>query len=188
MRFAVLASTISSLSGLALLGHAALAPLSAQAQAKTSLRVAYVDMQAAILQTEEGKPAKTKIEKEAETKKKELVAQEAELKKLDEEFESQKGVLSEDVKATKMKDFQAKLASLRGAQMNFQQEVRQKEMQETQKIFQNISGIIDDVAKKKGYDFVFERSAGALLYAAKIDDLTGEVVTQYNQRHKVSKK
>ena len=168
-------------------------PQVASAQSKSGgglagVKVAYVDMQSAILQTEEGKNAKSKIEKEAEAKKKDLLGQQNDLKKLDDELQAQSAVLSEDAKSTKQKEFQNKLANLQKAQMNFEQEVRQKEMQETQKIFQNLSDIINEVAKKKGYDMVFERGSGALLYASKIDDLTAEVVNQYNVRHKVSKK
>ena len=160
----------------------------AQSKAGVGLRMAYVDMQRAILETEEGKNAKSKIEKEAEAKKKDLLGQQNDLKKLDDELQAQSAVLSEDAKSAKQKEFQNKLTNLQKAQMGFEQDVRAKEMQETQKIFQNISDIISEVAKKKGYDMVFERGSGALLYAAKIDDLTTEVVSQYNLRHKVSKK
>lgn len=151
-------------------------------------KLAFVDMQAAILQTEEGKNAKAKIEKDAEAKRADILNQEKELKKLDDEFQAQQAVLSEDAKRTKQTEFQQKFQKLQGARMQFEQEVRQREMQETQKIFQNLTGVIDEVAKKKGYDMVFERGAGALLYAARIDDITSEVVSTYNNKHKVSKK
>lgn len=165
----------------------AAAPFAAQAQKLSGLRLGYVDMQAAILQTEEGKAAKSKIEKEAEDKRKDLLNQQGELKKLDEEMQAQSAVLSEEVKVTKQKELQTKYQGFRNAQMAFEQEVRQKEMQETQKIFQNLSKVIDDVAKKKNLDLVFERGAGALLYASKIEDITPEVVSAYNSKHKVKK-
>lgn len=165
------------------------APAPKSGGAASSLgKLAFVDMQAAILQTEEGKNAKAKIEKEAEAKRADILNQEKELKKLDDEFQAQQAVLSDDAKRTKQGEFQQKFQKLQGARMQFEQEVRQKEMQETQKIFQNLTGVIDEVAKRKGYDMVFERGAGALLYAAKIDDITAEVVAQYNNKHKASKK
>ena len=55
---------------------------------------------------------------------------------------------------------------------------------EMQKILQNLAVVIEDVAKKKSYDLVFERGSGALLYASKIDDITDEVVKGYNAKHK----
>ena len=159
-----------------------------KSSAGNGFKPAFVDMQSAILQTEEGKLAKGKIEKEAEAKRQEILNQEKDLKKLDDEFQAQSSVLSEEAKRNKQTEFQAKLQKLQAARLGFEQEVRQKEMQETQKIFQNLTSIIDEVAKKKGYDMVFERGAGAVLYAAKIDDLTGEIVSLYNSRHKVSAK
>ena len=107
-------------------------------QSTGSFRAAFVDMQSAILQTEEGKQAKAKIEKEAESKRQDILNQEKELKKLDDEFQAQSGVLSEEAKRNKQTEFQTKLQKLQAARLGFEQEVRQKEMQETQKILPSI--------------------------------------------------
>ena len=156
-------------------------------ETKAAAKTAWVDMQAAILQTEEGKAAKARIEKEAEGKRNTLLSQQQELKKLDDEFQEKQAVLSEADKVAKTRDFQSKLQKLREAQMGFEQEVRGKEMKETQKIFQNLAEIVEEIAKKKGYEMIFERNAGALLYAARIDDITAEAVQMYNQKYKVKK-
>lgn len=150
--------------------------------------IAYLDMQSAILQTEEGKAAKGKIEKEAEEKRNSLVSQQNELKKLDEELQAQSGILSEDAKATKQRDFQSKVQNFRTAQMSFEQEVRGKEMQETQKIYQKLIQVVNEVAKKRNVDLVFERGAGALLYASSAEDITKEVTEAYNKKYKASAK
>ncbi len=168
-------------------GSPVFAESKAQKSGLSGVKVAFIDMQQAILQTEEGKIAKTKIEKEAESKKKDLERQQDELKKMNDEFLKQQSVLSDEAKGTKQKDFQIKVQALQNAQMAFQQEVREKEQAETGKIFRNLSGVIDEIAKKKGYDLVFERGAGALLYASKIDDITTDVVASYNSRFKVTK-
>jgi len=65
--------------------------------------------------------------------------------------------------------------------------VRQKEMQETQKIFQNLSGLVEEYAKKNSFDLVFEKGAGAVLYVAHGSDITADIVGLYNQRYKVKK-
>lgn len=144
--------------------------------------VAMVDMQAAILQTEEGKSAKVKIEKEAQSKRDALIKQQEDLNTLGQEFQSQQGVLSDESKLERQKEIQSKMQALRTAQISFEQEVRRKEMEETQKIIESLQKIIDEMARKKGYDFVFERNSGALLYAPSVDDITAEVVKAYNSR------
>ncbi|NBO37393.1 OmpH family outer membrane protein [bacterium] len=150
-------------------------------------RVALIDFQVAILQTEEGKAAKAKIEKELDSRKKELLTQQTELKKMEDDFEAKRSVLSEDEKGARTRDLQAKLMAFQRSQMALEQEVRQKEMQETQKIFQNLSGLVEEYAKKNSFDLVFEKGAGAVLYVAHGSDITADIVGLYNQRYKVKK-
>jgi outer membrane protein len=162
-------------------------PAGGTVKAATANRVALIDFQVAILQTEEGKAAKAKIEKEVEARKKELLAQQQELKKLEDDFEAKRAVLSEDEKNKSARDLQAKFMGFQRSQMNLDQEVRQKEMQETQKIFQKLSVLVEEYAKKHNFDLVFEKGAGAVLYIAQNSDITGDIVTLYNARHKVKK-
>jgi outer membrane protein len=164
------------------------AALSLSSMAFAQQKLAWLDMQAVILKTEEGKTARAKIEKEAEAKKKDLMKEQAELKKMDEDFQAQMGVLSDDAKMAKQKEFQAKYVGFQNSQMNLEKDIRAKEAKETQKIIENLQVLISDLAKKKGYDMVFERSAGAVLYANKVEDISEEVVNAYNSKFKVSKK
>jgi outer membrane protein len=150
-------------------------------------RVALIDFQVAILQTEEGKSAKAKIEKELDSRKKELLSQQAELKKMEDDFEAKRSVLTEEDKASRTRELQGKLMAFQRSQMALEQEVRQKEMQETQKIFQNLSVLVEEYAKKNSFDLVFEKGAGAVLYVARGSDITADIVNLYNQRHKVKK-
>jgi outer membrane protein len=151
---------------------------------KGGLVLALVDMQSAILKTEDGRAAKVRIEKEAQSKRAELLSQQEELNKMGQEFQAQQSVLSSASQMEKQREIQMKFQSLRSSEMNFEQEMRRKEMEETHKIIQNLQKIIDEIAKMKGYDLVFERGAGALLYAADYKDITADVVEIYNSRHK----
>jgi outer membrane protein len=154
----------------------------APAAASVKLSIAVIDMQKAILQTEEGKAAKVKIEKDAQSKRDALIKQQDDLNALGQEFQSQQSVLSDESKLERQKEIQSKMQALRTAQISFEQEVRRKEMEETQKIIESLQKIIDEMSRKKGYDFVFERNAGALLYAPSVEDITDEVVKLYNGR------
>lgn len=167
--------------------HCALAAPAVAKPGVNATRVALIDFQVAILQTEEGKAAKAKIEKELDSRKKELLEQQSELKKMEDDFEAKRSVLTEEDKSSKTRELQGKLMAFQRSQMALEQEVRQKEMQETQKIFQNLSTLVEEYAKKNNFDLVFEKGAGAVLYVARGSDITSEIVTLYNQRHKVKK-
>ena len=76
------------IAGFVVVGILLAQPVSAFSQGKVEaaksmagLKVAVVDIQSAILQTEQGKIAKSNIEKEAEDKRKELLNQQNDLKK-----------------------------------------------------------------------------------------------------------
>lgn len=165
--------------------HALAAP--AAKSGTSANRVALIDFQVAILQTEEGRAAKARIEKDVDSRKKELLTQQQELKKLEDDFEAKRSVLSEDEKGTRTRDLQAKYMSFQRSQLGLDQEVRQKEMEETQKIFKKLSVLVEEYAKKHSYDLVFEKGAGAVLYIAQNSDITSDIVTLYNQRYKVKK-
>lgn len=160
---------------------------SVHAQSKMSdLKVAIVDVQAAILKTNEGKAAREKLEKDAASKRQDLLNQQNALKKMQDEFQAQQAVLSEADKLSKQKEFQTKLQAFQQAQMNFEQEGKQKEFSALQKIFQNIQTEVQKIAKQKGYDMVFDKSAAVLLYANNTTDITTEVVSLYNVDYKTT--
>jgi outer membrane protein len=150
------------------------------------LKIAIVDVQAAILQTNEGKAAREKIEKDVTKKRQELVDQQKNLKKLQDEFQAQQAVLSDAEKQAKQKEFQTKLQAFQQAQMTFEQESRQKEAGALQKIFINIQTEVKKIAKEKGFDMVFDKSAAVLLYANNTTDITSQVVSLYNADYKAS--
>lgn len=160
---------------------------SSSTKSKSNVKLAFVDVQAAILQTEEGKNARAAIETDAKPKRDGIMEQQKNLKQLEEDFLAQQAVLTDGQKRERQADFQKRFEQFQMAKMEFEKEFREKEMKETQKIFQKMAEIIEGIGKKGGYDLVFERSANALLYASAIDDLTPEVVAEYNKRHSTKK-
>ena len=75
------------------------------------------------------------------------------------------------------------LASL---QQSIQNELNQSQIQ----LLDSIDNFMKDYAKKKGYDFVFSKTAGIdhLIYAAPSYDITNEVVKALNKRYAKDKK
>ena len=60
----------------------------AQSLNSSKLKICVVNVQTAILQTNEGKAAKSKIEKEAEKDRQDILAKQNQLKKMEEDFQS----------------------------------------------------------------------------------------------------
>lgn len=156
--------------------------------ALSQLKIGVVDVQSAILKTNEGKAAREKIEKELGKKRQDILAQQNQLKKMQEDFQAQQSVLSDADKQAKQKEFQGKLQAFQQAQVGFDQEARQKESAALQQIFKNMQNEIQKISKQKSLDMVFDKSAAVLLYANNTADITTDLIDRYNEDYKVKDK
>ncbi len=147
-------------------------------------KYAVVDMQAVIVNVEEGKAARTDLEKEIKDKEKELQKQKEELDKMNDEWKSKASLLSEEARMNKQKDFQEKFLALRNAEMEFQANIKRKEQKATQTIAIKVAGLVEKIAKERSIEAVFEANSAGLLYLQEPVDLTKEVVDRYAKEAK----
>lgn len=157
-----------------------------------ALKVGVVDMQRIILTVEEGKAARETLQQEIRAKENELRKQKEELDKLNEEWKTQAALLSEDARMRKQTEFQEKFMKLRNEEIQFQQTIKQKEAEATQKIALRVTETVNELAKEKALDLVFETNSSGLMYAKDPTNLTDEVIKLYDKTQvpgkKISKK
>jgi outer membrane protein len=148
-----------------------------------------VDIQKVILSVDEGKAARAGLEKEIKAKEKEFITQKKELDKMNKEWTSQAALMSDDAKREKQMEFQEKFMALRNQEMKFQQELKQREAKVTQQIAVKVARMVNDMAKTRAVDIVFEANSSGLIYVKNPVDLTGDVIKLYDKKLKnVSKK
>ncbi len=148
--------------------------------AHAEVKIGYVDMQKAIQSTAAGKKAKAELEGEFNKKKKELEKKEADLKKMGEDLERKKAVLSEEVLGKKQAEFQEEMLKYRDVVGKSQIEIQKKERDLTAPILDKMKKVIEKVAKEKGYSMILENSQ-MVLFATADSDLTGDVVKAYEK-------
>jgi outer membrane protein len=167
---------VTSLSALALsMAHAV--PV---AHAQETLKVGYVDLQRALMETEEGRKARADLKKVFETKQKELDEQQNELKKSMEDLEKKRTLLPADkVKAIEA-DIQGRLQKVQQMYMRHQQDLSGKEQEATGKIFERMQRIIAKISTSENFTLVFDRQQAGLIFAKPHLDLTNEVIRRYN--------
>lgn len=147
-------------------------------------KYAVVDMQEVILNVEEGKTARTDLEKEIKDKEKELQKQKEELDKMNDEWKSKASLLSEEARMNKQKEFQEKFLALRNSEMEFQASIKRKEQKATQTIAIKVAGLVEKIAKERNIEAVFESNSAGLLYLQEPVDLTKDVVERYSKEAK----
>ncbi len=154
--------------------------LTPNVQAK-DFKVAFVNMQRALLEVEEGKKAKSMLEKMKQERQGELDKQQAELRELQKSFEAQKQFMDPPVKQAKEQEFRQKLGQLQMTFAKLQKELAAKEARLTKGIFARMGRILAAIGKKQGYSMIFEKTESSILWAPQHLDLTNELIRRYNK-------
>lgn len=157
----------------------ALAAFCVSATASAQMRIAVVDTQRAVMETEDGLRAQATLKKLFEKRQKELDQKQKELQKERGELEKMRGTLTGEALAKRVETWQREMAQVQQTFMVYNQELQKKQSELTAPIFQKTVGIIRRVATQAGYDLVLEKQTAT--YFRSDLDLTDRVITMYNR-------
>lgn len=158
--------------------------VSAAPAAAADVKIGYVNLQKALNECQAGIKAKEDLKVEAEGLEAELGKKQEELKKMKDELDSKAKVWNKETKEAKEKDFRTKTADFQKKFMDYGEELNKKKQDSEARIIKDLRDIVEEIAKKKGMTFVFEKSVGGLLYAPSDADLTDEVIKASDARKK----
>jgi outer membrane protein len=144
------------------------------------VKIAYVDMQRAVAETEEGRKARATLKKDFEAKQKELDERQAELKKSIEDLEKKRTLLAADLVRQKEAEIQKKMQEAQQILMRHQQGLAQRENETMQPIIERIQKIIFKMAQAEGLTMVFDKNQAGVLFAKPHLDLSNELIRRFN--------
>jgi outer membrane protein len=144
------------------------------------LNVAYVDYQRVLLEVEDGKAAKARLQKWLEARQKEIDSQQEALRKEKETLDKQASAMSEETRIQKATDLQKKVYDLAQKWEKSRSEAAEKERKEMEPIIAKIDEVITRIAERDGLGMVFEKRDSGLVFARSQYDLTNEVIRTYN--------
>lgn len=140
--------------------------------------IAVVDLQGAVMQTEDGIRAQATLKKLFDKRQQDLDAKQTKLAKMREDIERQSKVLSREALARRMDFWQKEMISLQTVFVDYNKELSKKQSELTQPIVQRMVAIIGKLARANGFDLVLDKQAAP--YARPDLDLTDKVVSMYN--------
>jgi outer membrane protein len=147
--------------------------------AHADVKIAVVDTQRAVMETEDGLRAQAALKKHFDKRQRELDDKQNALQKEREDIEKQKDVLSKQALQARVEKWQKEMAELQTVFVDYNKELQKKQGELTQPIFQKAMGIIRRIATQNGYDMVIDKQA--VPYNRSDLDLTDRVITEYNQ-------
>jgi outer membrane protein len=146
--------------------------------AAQTMKVAVVDVQRAVMQTEDGLRAQATLKKIFDSKQQELNKKQVELQKQKEEIDKQSRVLSQQALQKKVDDWQKQMVELQTTFVEYNKELEKKQKELTDPIFERVIGTIKRIAGTDGYDLIVDRATVA--FSRSDLDLTDRVIQLAN--------
>ena len=143
-------------------------------------KIAFVDLQRVIRDSEAGKSAKSSFEKEFQSKRQIIEQKATALENLRQDFIKNGAVSSESKRKSMAETIERKQKDLDRTREDFRAELQKRDLELTQKILQDIEGIIKNIGDKGGYTMIFEKTEAGIVYGNSATDITGKVIEAYD--------
>jgi outer membrane protein len=143
-------------------------------------QVAVISVQGVIAGTKEGQKASKELEAKAQPKQKEFDQRQAELARLEDQFNKGGNVLSEDKRDELLRDIEQRKKKLDRDMSDAKDELTAEQERLLQGLGQRITALVTKYAKEHGYSLVldFSSPSAPILYAAPAVDITQEIIAQ----------
>src|SRR5580704_9509615 len=143
-----------------------LAPLLFARGARADMRVAVVDVQRAVMQTEDGLRAQSNLKKLFDNRQQELNRKQTDMQKEKEDIEK------------RADEWQKKMVELQQVFMEYNKELEKKQKEITDPIFEKVMAIVKRLATTENFDLVIDKNTVA--YVRTDLDLTDRCIQIYN--------
>jgi outer membrane protein len=155
--------------------------------ARAEPKVAYVDVQRALWEVEEGKEAKARVQAIADAAQKDIDRDRTAVMKEKDDFEKQVNKMSPADRNQRGTELEKKMIDFNNKLQKSGQEVEAEQRREVDAILAKMNPIIATIAERESLSFIFDKSRSGLLFAPTTLDLTNELIRIYNEKYKVSK-
>lgn len=160
--------------------------LVATAASAGEFKAAYVDIQRAVMEVDEGKAAKARLQTLADAKQKAFEKEQVALKAEVDAYQKQQSTMADSARSAKEQELQKKTYEFAQKAEKLRAEIADSERKELATIFPRMEQLLGQIAQREGLTMVFDRSGSGLAYAPPSLDLTNELIRMYNAQYKAS--
>jgi Skp family chaperone for outer membrane proteins len=146
-------------------------------------KVAWIDMQAALLTTNDGQAAQTELKKKFEPREQQFQKRQTELQAKQQQYQKTSNTMSEAAKAAAEREMDALSRGLDRDNQDAQQDFQDEENRVLTPLLQKMQGVINKYAADNQISIVVDasRQQNNLIYADPASDITKAIVLLYNQ-------
>ncbi len=142
--------------------------------AQSEEQIVYLDLDKVVSNTKAGKLIINELKKSKKNALSKFEKKEKELKKIENDINTQKNILSEDELKKKITNFRKEISIFQNNKQKVINEFNQKKIDEFNKFFKKITPLIENYVKEKKIDIVLDRKN--IFLASKKKDITQEII------------
>lgn len=143
-------------------------------------RIAVVDLQRALSETEDGRAAQARLKRLMTKRQREIDTATESLKQLKKQFDDQSSALNDSAKQRRIEEIQKAYIELQSKYVEFQRELADAEARATRDILERMQGILRRMGQSDGYTLILDRSQGGVVWSPTNLDLTDQLIQRYN--------
>ncbi len=148
--------------------------------ASAEFKVGFVDKQRAVFSSTEGKEADKSMTALQKEKKAEMEPQSVRCRKMSEELEAQRFVLSEEAASERLIDFRRCERELERSLQAAQEEFAVQQRKRYTPILKKFDQSLRTLGKDDGFDLILDRSSPGVLYFQDGLDVTDQIIKKMN--------
>ena len=171
---------------------AILCTLAFAAMAQRGVRIAYIDMDVILSKNKEFSTASQLLDEKIAQWKKEIELKKIQLKRIEDQFAVEKILLTPELitdRELEIKDFAAEVVSLQEKRFGPNGDMMIQKNQLLKPVQDQVLSIVQDIAKERKYDFVFDRSSDIImLYSAKNYDISDLVLRRIQVQERIKER
>lgn len=139
-------------------------------------KMAHISLDSLLSVMPESKKAKEESQEYYKQLEGQIAAMQSELQRKYQEYQENQTKYTDLIKQTKEKELQDLNQRIQDFQQSAQMDIQKKNDELTRPVYDKAKKAIDQVAKDNGYKYVFDTSAGMVLYSEPGDDILSLVI------------
>ena len=161
-------------------------------QAQRGVRIAYIDMDVILSQNKEFSTANRLLEEKIAQWKKEIELKKIKLKQIQDQFAVEKILLTPELiedRELEIRDFASEIVTLQEKRFGPNGDMMIQKNQLLKPVQDQVLTIVQDIARERKYDFVFDRSSDIImLYSAKNYDISDLVLRRIQVQERIKER
>lgn len=146
------------------------------------LKIGVVDLDQAIISTQDGKKAKEELERKQREAKTRIQPMVDEYKQLESDLTSKKFVLSDDALYQKQLDLAEKRNKIDNEMKELEGQLQVDQQRLTGPLINKMAEVVSALGREQGYTLIVRRGTPGFLYTREALDITDQVIQRYNDK------